>query len=295
MFSSYLFLFVIVSVISAVSANSGVSLCDKYTTALLKDNTAENQMTLLILVVNTAVIGNYTAPNVGIIVPGILANGSFNGEDVNLLPFFSGELETSNVNDIPSKVNFLDGGGAKPIQMNMPAADTTSNQYFLLVHLYQLFGSLLGCSMQNSSSVFKPYSGDISMYTVHKFMKLNAAQVGYFIHQVGLSAASFGVSKEDVTTIGTALTTLFNQKCTKAVPLTPQSQPEAQSVCTADDCTLKDGVCPSPLTPNTTTNNPDSSPVSSPVSTPQSNSANKNFGLGLLALLALLVLILATL
>lgn len=35
------------------------SLCDKYTTALLMENNATNQQTLLTLVVNTAVIGNY--------------------------------------------------------------------------------------------------------------------------------------------------------------------------------------------------------------------------------------------
>lgn len=33
-------------------------ICDYYTTALLKDNTAENQATLLTLLVNTVVIGN---------------------------------------------------------------------------------------------------------------------------------------------------------------------------------------------------------------------------------------------
>ena len=36
------------------------TICDYYTTALLKNNTAANQKTLLTLVVNTAVIGNCT-------------------------------------------------------------------------------------------------------------------------------------------------------------------------------------------------------------------------------------------
>ena len=34
------------------------SICDYYTTALLKNNTADNQDTLLTLLVNTVVIGN---------------------------------------------------------------------------------------------------------------------------------------------------------------------------------------------------------------------------------------------
>ena len=37
---------------------SNISICDYYTTALLTNNTAANQKTLLTLVVNTAVIGN---------------------------------------------------------------------------------------------------------------------------------------------------------------------------------------------------------------------------------------------
>jgi hypothetical protein len=37
---------------------NNTSICDYYTTALLKNNTAVNQKTLLTLVVNTAVIGN---------------------------------------------------------------------------------------------------------------------------------------------------------------------------------------------------------------------------------------------
>ncbi len=37
---------------------ANISICDYYTTALLTNNTAANQMTLLTLVVNTAVIGN---------------------------------------------------------------------------------------------------------------------------------------------------------------------------------------------------------------------------------------------
>lgn len=37
---------------------SDTPICDYYTTALLKENTAKNQLTLLTLLVNTVVIGN---------------------------------------------------------------------------------------------------------------------------------------------------------------------------------------------------------------------------------------------
>jgi hypothetical protein len=105
-----------------------MSICDYYTTALLKENTAANQKTLLTLVVNTAVIGNYTKPNVGITVPGILAKGMFNGTEVNLLPYFTGGLVSTNRGDKAVSVNFLDDGGAAPLMLNMPSNGTTSAQ-----------------------------------------------------------------------------------------------------------------------------------------------------------------------
>lgn len=93
---------------------SAQSLCDKHTTELLGSNTAANQYTLLQLLVNTVVIGNYTQPNVGISVPGILADAKFGGEDVSLLPYFNGCLKSSNRGQ-PTAINFLDGGGAASV------------------------------------------------------------------------------------------------------------------------------------------------------------------------------------
>lgn len=153
---------------------TNTSICDYYTTALLMNNTAANQYTLLTLVVNTAVIGNYTQPNVGIAVPGILAKGTYNGTAVNLLPYFNGQLASTNRNGSAVAVNFLNDGGAAPLMMNMPANGTSSAQYRLLTHLYQYFGTLLGCSMQsNSSTAFPTYQGSGNQYNVHKFMALS--------------------------------------------------------------------------------------------------------------------------
>lgn len=116
-------------------------------------------------------------------VPGILAAGEYNGTKVDLLPYFSGELASSNRGGAQGiSVNFLDGGGAAPLKMNMPANGTTSHQYMLLTHLYEYFGTLLGCSMQGGAA-YPSYAGSASMYETHKFMQLSAAEVGYFITQ----------------------------------------------------------------------------------------------------------------
>jgi hypothetical protein len=112
----------------ATGRPSSVSICDYYTTALLKQNTPANQYTLLTLLVNTVVIGNYTQPNVGVALPGILAPATYNGEAINLLQYFNGCLKSTNVNNVPSYQNFLDGGGAAALMQNLPAFNTNSNQ-----------------------------------------------------------------------------------------------------------------------------------------------------------------------
>ncbi len=50
---------------------ANVSICDYYTTALLKNNTAANQKTLLTLVVNTAVIGNCKSLRISLTTAGL--------------------------------------------------------------------------------------------------------------------------------------------------------------------------------------------------------------------------------
>lgn len=221
---------------------ANTSICDYYTTALLKENNATNQETLLTLVVNTAVIGNYTKPNVGIKVPGILASATFNGTQVNLLPYFNGMLASTNTGGSSgASVNFLDGGGSTPLMMDKPANDTTSNQYTLLTHLYEYFAVLLGCSEYGSKIV--PYAGDTSMYEVHKYMALGEAEVGYFIDQVGLAAASFGVAESDVQEVGQALNSAFGYRCSPPTSIPPTATAELQAICIESDC---------PISPNST-------------------------------------------
>ena len=70
-----------------------------------------------------------TEPNVGVAVPGILAPGKYDGVDVNLLPYFTGELASSNRGgDYGVSVNFLDDGGAEPLKNNKPANSESSAQ-----------------------------------------------------------------------------------------------------------------------------------------------------------------------
>jgi len=206
-------------------------ICDYYVKALLKNNTAENQATLLTLLVNTVVIGNYTMPNVGVTVPGILAPGEIDGTKVNLAPYFNGGLASSNRGGKSGvSINFLDGGGAEPLKNNKPANNNTSKQYFLLTHLYDYFGSLLGCSMQGMAG-FEAYNGHASMYEVHKFMGLGKPEMDYFIAQVGLAAASFGVAKDDVTAVADSLNKAFNRACSPPATIIKSQGEHLQAIC----------------------------------------------------------------
>lgn len=118
---------------------------------------------------------------------------------------------------------------------------TASNRR-LLTHLYEFFGALLGCSNYGMTG-FPAYAGNTNMYAVHGFMALGPNAMGYFIQEVGLAAASFGVAPADITAAATALNTLFNYKCLAPAAILPMAPVEPQSICIAPSC---------PLAPNNT-------------------------------------------
>lgn len=171
-------------------------------------------------------------------VPGILAPGTQGGVAVNLAPYFTGALASTNTGGLMgASVNFLDGGGAAPLLLNMPANNTSSNQYKLLTHLYEYFGTLLGCTQQGVTA-FPAYNGGASMYNVHKFMDLSAAEVNYFITQVALAAASFGVATADIQAVGVALGALFGVRCGPSTTVIPSQGSQLQSICIDSTCPL---------------------------------------------------------
>lgn len=95
------------------------------------------------------------------------------------------------------------------------------------------------------------------MYEVHKYMGLNNAEgefplmktvdqgvctnkmsVGYFITQVGLAATSFGVTADDATAVGKALTDAFGYRCSAPAAIPASAEPALQAICIADDCPI---------------------------------------------------------
>jgi hypothetical protein len=74
------------------------------------------------------------------------------------------------------------------------------------------------------------------MYNVHKFMNLDNAEMTYFITQVGMAAASFGVAEEDIAIVAKALGDTFNMRCSAPAEVIPGTGEQLQAICIAEDC-----------------------------------------------------------
>jgi hypothetical protein len=90
-------------------------------------------------------------------------------------------------------------------------------------------------------------------------MVLDPYQIGYFIEQVGLAAASFGVAKSDINVVATALETLFGYRCAPKTTVIEAEGAQYQSICTDEKCPLAmnstcaaQPIVPRPLIPNKT-------------------------------------------
>ena len=112
-------------------------------------------------------------------------------------------------------------------------------------------------------------------------MDLDAHQIGYFIKQVGLSAASFGVPNEDVAIVGKALEDTFGYKCSPPKTVVKAQGDELQSICQDDTCPMdrmgSQSVCTSYMSGDTEGKNDSSSssttvPQSSSTTVPHSSS-----------------------
>ncbi|KAF3909006.1 hypothetical protein ABW21_db0202118 [Orbilia brochopaga] len=223
--------------------NGQDSLCDKYTTTIFSENTGSNQYSLIVRLINTALIGNYIAPS-NINLSGILLPGIYMGQEISLLPYFNGGLVSTNRGTEPSVINFLDDGGVTALSQNKPSYSQTSNQYKFVSHLYQYFGALLGCSSYGKDG-FATYQGSTRMYEVHKYMNLGPSQLGYFIQEISLAAAAVGFEDNDIQGFASNLNETFSQRCAPRKAVLPDSEPDLQALCIDVSCPLAlGGICP---------------------------------------------------
>ncbi|KAK2608830.1 hypothetical protein QQS21_002687 [Conoideocrella luteorostrata] len=88
-------------------------------------------------------------------------------------------------------------------------------------------------------SGFAAYDGQKSMYEVHKFMGLGKPEMDYFITQVGMAAASFGVAKDDITAVANALNMTFNMACSPPATVIKSQGDQLQAICIDQSSCLK--------------------------------------------------------
>ncbi|KAI3335295.1 hypothetical protein F4824DRAFT_501260 [Ustulina deusta] len=229
-------------VVAAADRPADVTPCDFYTQKTIGEPTAANQQLLMTLVLHSALLGPYSQYNT---VPvddftGALHPREYRGSYVDLNGYFNGGLASANTGKSTGEaVNFLDDGGLPLARESKPGnGNTTSHQYTFFTHVYSYFGTFLGCSTLGGSE-FPAYAGKASMYEVHKYMDLNAAEMGYFVEQAVKGLVSFGFSKADAQFVNATLDAKFNERCAPAEAIIPPSAgPQLQAICIAPDCAL---------------------------------------------------------
>lgn len=94
---------------------SNATICDWYTIQRYGANTTETQSKMMQSVVALAFAGRGDIQNINPEITGILNPGIFENTPVLLLPWFNGSIDSTNLNNQPVGIDWLDGGGKDPL------------------------------------------------------------------------------------------------------------------------------------------------------------------------------------
>lgn len=111
-----LFIFLVVLGLSQAQRPSNASTCDYYAQTLFGANSSQTQYQLVQHIIALAFGGpppNNT--NISSDITGILNPGSFENLNVDLLSWFNGSIDSTNLNDQAVGINWLDDGGLDPL------------------------------------------------------------------------------------------------------------------------------------------------------------------------------------
>ena len=133
---------------------------------------------------------------------------------------------------------------------------------------FQPTGETRACLMFTSMHSLAPFLQAFVSFS-SRFMSLDPNEVGYFISQVGLAAASFGVASSDITIVANALVSYFDYRCTPPMTIVPGAGPQLQEICGDPTCPLaptpkcyyypSSGIEPAPQTAASCQSSPSSS------------------------------------
>ena len=101
--------------VSSAQRPSNATICDYYAISNFGANTTATQLKLMSSILALAFGGAGSLPNVNSNITGIFNQGSYQGTPVDLQPWFNGSKDSTNLNNQPVGINWLDGGGTGPI------------------------------------------------------------------------------------------------------------------------------------------------------------------------------------
>jgi hypothetical protein len=100
------------------------TICDYYTVKLYGSNTSDTQNKLMQSIIALAFGGGANLENATDIT-GVFNPGNFQGTPVDLHTWFDGSKATTNLNNVPVGINWLDGGGAQPLNNYLTSGGNT--------------------------------------------------------------------------------------------------------------------------------------------------------------------------
>lgn len=113
--------------IACAQRPTNASVCDYYATARYGANSSDTQLKFIQNVVCLAFEGGTKLNNVSSDITGILRKGKFNSMDIDLLQYFNGSRASTNVNNAPIGINWLDQGGTTPLAAFLAGESQTLN------------------------------------------------------------------------------------------------------------------------------------------------------------------------
>ena len=110
-----LLLFVLFAPLGVAQRPNDASVCDYYAQARYGSNSSTTQFQLIEGIIALAFGGNNATSNASSSLTGIFNPGVFQHTKVDLQPYFDGSIDSTNLNNQPVGINWLDGGGAEPL------------------------------------------------------------------------------------------------------------------------------------------------------------------------------------
>jgi hypothetical protein len=114
--------------VSFAQRPSNNTICDYYTISLYGANTSDTQNQLMQGIIALAFGGGANVPNATDIT-GVFNPGIYQGVPVNLRPWFDGSKASTNLNNQPVGINWLDGGGVQPLNNFLTSGSETAIQF----------------------------------------------------------------------------------------------------------------------------------------------------------------------